>query len=86
MPSNFTEHYQLIQWDPSDPVLRADFNADNLKLDAALAAKGNCRIECGSYVGTGSSGGSEGSATVLQLGFRPKLVIVKSMFSGTGLF
>ena len=36
MPSNFTENYELSQWEPTDPVLRRDFNADNLKLDGAL--------------------------------------------------
>ena len=33
-----TEHYQLNQWDAADPVRREDFNADNAKLDAGLAA------------------------------------------------
>jgi len=39
MPSNFTEHYNLNQWEPDDRVLRTDFNADNTKIDAALAGK-----------------------------------------------
>ena len=34
-----TEHYQLNQWDAADQVKRTDFNEDNAKLDAALAAK-----------------------------------------------
>ena len=33
-----TENYQLNQWDAADPFRREDFNADNAKLDAALAA------------------------------------------------
>ena len=33
-----TEHYQLNQWEPTDRVLREDFNADNRKIEAALAA------------------------------------------------
>lgn len=37
--STKTEHYQLNQWEPSDPFLRTDFNEDNVKIDAALAAK-----------------------------------------------
>ena len=36
MASNFTTNYQLNQWEPTDQVLRTDFNADNAKLDAAL--------------------------------------------------
>lgn len=33
-----TEHYQLNQWDATDRILMADFNGDNARLDAALAA------------------------------------------------
>ena len=33
-----TSHYQLNQWDKEDRILMEDFNADNLKLDTALAA------------------------------------------------
>lgn len=36
MASNQTTNYQLNQWEPTDQVLRTDFNADNAKLDAAL--------------------------------------------------
>lgn len=31
-----TTNYQLNQWEPTDRVLREDFNADNRKIDAAL--------------------------------------------------
>lgn len=34
-----TENYQLNQWEPTDKLSRADFNADNATIDAALAAK-----------------------------------------------
>lgn len=33
-----TEHYQLNQWEKTDRILMEDFNGDNAKLDAALAA------------------------------------------------
>ena len=36
MASNYTEHYDLCQWEPTDQILRTDFNADNAKTDAAL--------------------------------------------------
>ena len=39
IPSKRTTNYNLSQWEADDKVLRADFNADNLKLDAALAGK-----------------------------------------------
>ena len=35
---NYTENYQLNQWEQTDRVLMDDFNADNAKLDAALKA------------------------------------------------
>ena len=35
---NYTENYHLNQWDATDRVLRMDFNSDNQKIDAALAA------------------------------------------------
>ena len=37
MATNYTEHYELNQWEPTDQVLRTDFNADNAKVDAVLA-------------------------------------------------
>ena len=39
MSSQKTEHYELNQWLATDQVLRTDFNADNAKIDAALADK-----------------------------------------------
>ena len=38
MATNQTQHYSLNQWELSDSVVMADFNADNQKVDAALAA------------------------------------------------
>jgi len=37
MASNQTKHLKLCQWEADDNVLRADFNADNAKIDAAVA-------------------------------------------------
>ena len=39
MSSQKTEHYELNQWQATDQVLRTDFNADNAKIDGALAEK-----------------------------------------------
>ena len=39
MASNYTSNYNLCQWAPDDKVLRTEFNADNAKIDAALAGK-----------------------------------------------
>ena len=38
MASNYTEHYDLCQWETTDQVQRTEFNADNAKIDAALDA------------------------------------------------
>lgn len=38
MATNQTTNYQLNQWEPTDPVLRTDFNADNAKIETALAS------------------------------------------------
>lgn len=38
MASHYTQHYQLCQWEGTDAVRRTDFNTDNQKIDAALAA------------------------------------------------
>ena len=48
-----TSKYGLSQWDAADRILREDFNADNAKIEAALANAGNCKVATGSYVGTG---------------------------------
>ena len=39
MSSKHTPNYNLSQWERSDKVLMEDFNADNTKIDTALAAK-----------------------------------------------
>ena len=39
MSTNHTANYDLCQWEATDQVLRTDFNQDNAKIDAALAAK-----------------------------------------------
>ena len=37
-----TTNFQLNQWDGDDRIMREDFNADNAKIDAAIAA--GCRM------------------------------------------
>lgn len=50
MPSNFTEHYNLSQWEKTDKILMEDFNADNAKLDAALACHPSAELICAATV------------------------------------
>lgn len=42
---NYTQNYQLSQWVESDRVLMEDFNRDNAKIDAALAASPIVRVK-----------------------------------------
>lgn len=39
MASFSTANYQLCQWEPTDQVQRTDFNADNAKIDTAIAGR-----------------------------------------------
>ena len=38
MATNYTSNYGLCQWVAADKVLRTEFNEDNAKIDAAIAA------------------------------------------------
>ena len=51
-----TTNFNLSQWAKSDRIQMADFNADNAKIDAALAALSTrrCQLYTTTYVGTGS--------------------------------
>ena len=52
MASNYTDNYQLCQWEATDQVQRTEFNADNAKIDAALAK--TCQPYIISYTGDGN--------------------------------
>ena len=64
-----TSHFQLNQYEASDRILHGDFNSDNQKIDAALAAAGNCRAAAGSYTGTGTYG--QNNPCSLTFDFQP---------------
>ena len=68
MSTNHTPNYALSQWEAGDPVLRADFNADNAKIDAALAElqANQLRIATGTYMG------NDGHTKTIELPFPPK--------------
>ena len=83
-----TTNYQLNQWDKSDRIQMEDFNADNLKIEQALAEHseaqaemmaaltkcGNCRIVYGSYAGNGKYG--SGNQNSLSFDLPPIFVMV----------
>lgn len=48
-----TDKFSMQTFNDKFEEVVTDFNADNAKIDAALAAAGNCRIVTGSYMGTG---------------------------------
>ena len=74
---NQTPNYQLNQWEAADQVLRADFNADNAKIDAAIhaVADGLPRLITGEYMGTASL------SVHIPLPGRPKLVLIRTEYT-----
>ena len=89
--TNKTANLELNQWVGTDPVLMADFNADNARIDQAVKSLGDAvaalpRIATGSYVGSGKYGSS--NPTSLTFPFAPKLVVIlssdSSYFGPTG--
>lgn len=68
MATNQTTNYDLNQWLSTDQVLRTDFNADNAKIDAALAALS--QLVTGTYEGDGTA------ERFISLGFTPKALLV----------
>ena len=82
---NQTTHYQLNQWNETDRIMMTDFNADNAKLDAALAAIASNSVRCatGSYTGKNLSGSS--NPCTLTFDFVPKLLVVFGSFNELGI-
>ena len=91
MSTNHTPNFNLCQWEPSDPVLRTDFNEDNAKLDsllqghrsliqqnkAALTTLQNTAYTTSfQAVVFGSYVGDGTQYRTISLGFRPRAVLV----------
>ena len=110
MSTHHTTNYDLNQWEGTDKVLRAEFNADNAKIDAALKANADAiaaeaaaraagdgdletamaaletalagkadagavpQFVTGSYTGTGEAGVTKH----YSLGYRPKMVLLRT--------
>ena len=91
MATNHTTNYQLNQWEATDQVLRTEFNADNVKIDAALRANadaiaaletatagfGNCQLWTASYVGNGMTGYNENNRITFPK--LPYVVIIQAI-------
>ena len=85
-----TQNYQLNQWEKTDRIEMEDFNADNARVDAALAEEkaaresltaqvakcGNCDLVVGTYTGTGQVGASHPNK--LTFSGKPILVIIQT--------
>lgn len=61
MASNHTQHYGLCQWEATDAVLRADFNEDNAKLEAALNSQAGSISTLSAQMGTKANTGTVNS-------------------------
>lgn len=80
MSTNQTANYQLNQWTPENPVLREEFNADNAKIDAALAQLSRPAFAVGVLEDY------DGSADVtVKLGRQPAMVMVGNRFGWTNI-
>ena len=65
---NYTENYQLPQWEKTDRILMEDFNSAMVQLDSAVGEK--VRVVSGTYTGNGAA------SREIDLGGRPKVVMV----------
>ena len=80
MSTNQTANYQLNQWTPEDPALREEFNADNAKIDGALAQLSRPAFAVGILENY------NGSADVtVDLGRQPAMVMVGNRFGWTNI-
>lgn len=81
MSTNHTPNYALSQWERTDKVVMEDFNADNVKIDTALAALAERaegaadaanreRIYTGTFVGDGQDD------RVIKLPWEPKFMLL----------
>ncbi len=94
MSTNHTPNFGLSQWIGSDPVLMADFNADNGLIDSALKSLqtaveetgreielNSVKMAVGSYVGDHVWG--EDTPKSISVDFMPLLVIVRREYNIT---
>lgn len=74
---NYTENYQLHQWEPGDDFLRTDFNEDFQKIDAAMGKFSKVGYVFGSYVGNNVY------PRAIELGFQPTAVLLFTRYGHT---
>lgn len=87
MASNYTNDFQLCQWEADDKVLRDDFNADNAKIEAALKQISQELVSMREQldkvytadkpqVVAGMYIGDDRATRTIELGFRPRAVFL----------
>ena len=96
MSTNHTTNYDLCQWEATDQVLRTDFNQDNAKIDAALAAKAEQsefsalsadvqQIQADlTKITIGSYTGNGNVTRSFNLGVYPQAVLIMCSYGATG--
>ena len=81
---NYTQNYQLPQWEKTDRIMMDDFNDAMGKVDEGLLTKSE--VYFGSYEGTDSLR----TPRLINLGFKPKAVFLCTSngmtISGNGYF
>lgn len=75
--ADYTEHYQLHQWQPQDPFLRSDFNQDFSKIDTALSQATKSIV--GTYVGNAPDNENSYDQEI-HIGVCPKAVLVWGVY------
>ena len=85
---NHTPNYNLSQWDAEDKVLHTDFNADNVKIDAALSGLASGKADAPALealaqtltekvnILTGRYTGDGTASRTISLGGQPRAVFV----------
>ena len=77
MSTNTSQNLGLHLWEPTDQVLRTEFNENWQKLDTAVnTAQQTAETQCkaGTYTGDGKTMAEGGQ--LIEIGFRPKFVII----------
>lgn len=94
-----TANFKLNTWEKGDRIMMEDFNRDNQTLDgelarqrdelvaltAAMALKGNCRMETFTYVGNGKTGAE--NPTQVNFSKKPVLFFIQgesALLAGNG--
>ena len=75
---NYTTNYHLPQWVESDRIMMEDFNEAMDSIDQSIKAASLPTYVIGNYTGNGET-------QTIELGFRPKFVIITGQVTGAGM-